>query len=98
MHLLLINVINKKKNQIKKIALKHGARSIKIFGSVARREETKDSDIDFLVEFESDRSLFDLIALKNELEELLNMPVDVVTENSIHHTIRENIKSEVVEM
>ena len=50
-----------------------------VFGSVARGEETPTSDIDFLVEFEPGSSLFDLLHIKEELETLLGVPVDVVS-------------------
>ena len=50
-----------------------------IFGSVARGEDHPDSDIDFLVEFETGSSLFDLLHLQDELEELLEHSVDVVS-------------------
>lgn len=96
--MLLNNLIHHKKKQIIEIASEYGVKSIKIFGSVARGEEDQNSDIDFLVDFEDGRTLFDLIALKNELEKLLNKSVDIVTEESIHHTIRENIIREVAEI
>lgn len=50
-----------------------------VFGSVARGEERPDSDIDFIVEFESSRSLFDLMDLDQDLTALLGRPVDVVS-------------------
>ena len=50
-----------------------------MFGSVARDEETATSDIDFLVDFEPGSSLFDLLHISQELEELLGVPVDVVS-------------------
>ena len=53
-----------------------------VFGSVARGEDDEASDIDFLVEFEPDSSLFDLLHLKDDLEELLGCTVDVVSQYS----------------
>ena len=50
-----------------------------MFGSVARRDDTRESDIDFLVEFEPGSSLFDLMDLQEALEQLLGVPVDVVS-------------------
>ncbi|HHY70192.1 MAG TPA: hypothetical protein GX519_00680 [Thermoanaerobacterales bacterium] len=58
----------------------------------------KNSDIDFLVEFEEGRSLFDLIRLKQELEALLGKSVDVVTEKSVHPLLKERIKAEAVQI
>ena len=92
------SLIYQKRTEILKITKKYGVIKIQLFGSVAREEESRDSDIDFLIKFEEGRSLFDLISLKCELHDLLNMKVDVVTEDALHWNIRENIKSEVVEV
>lgn len=82
------------REKILKIAEEHGIQSLKLFGSAARMEDQEDSDIDFLVTFESNRSLFDLIRFKNDMEDMLNRDVDVVTEKSVHHSIRDEIVSE----
>jgi predicted nucleotidyltransferase len=58
---------------------RHRGRSVAIFGSVARGEEHDESDIDFLVEFEPGSSLFDLLHLQDELQDILGVPVDVVS-------------------
>jgi len=71
---------------------------VRVFGSVSRKEDNVTSDIDFLVEFESGRSLFDLVGLKIELEKMLNRKVDILTEKSIHPLIRENIMQDVIEL
>ncbi|WP_273225710.1 nucleotidyltransferase family protein [Geosporobacter ferrireducens] len=91
-------LIEEKRKDIIRLALNRGAKTIRIFGSVARGEDNDKSDIDFLVSFEEERSLFDLIALKNDLEDLLERPVDVVTENALHWNIREQVMREVVEI
>jgi uncharacterized protein len=57
----------------------HNARSIAVFGSVARGEATAGSDIDFLVEFEPGSSLLDLIHLEEALRDLLGVEVDVIS-------------------
>jgi predicted nucleotidyltransferase len=61
-----------------------------------RGEEGEDSDVDFLVEMDDDRSLIDHIALIRELEEILGCPVDVVSKDALHHAIRDRILSEGV--
>ncbi|SDK00116.1 nucleotidyltransferase family protein [Natronincola ferrireducens] len=94
----LIRVINDHKKQINSIADKYGVVSIKVFGSVARGEEKSDSDIDLLVKLEEGRSLFDLIGFKNDLEYLLKRKVDVVTEESLHWTLKDQVSNEVVEI
>lgn len=78
------------------IGKRYGARSIQIFGSVARNEARPESDFDFLVELEKGRSLFDLGGLSYELQELLEAPVDVVTINCLKPRIRERVLNEAV--
>ena len=85
-----------KRQQILFLATKHGASSIKIFGSVAREEADQQSDIDFLVKLENGRSLFDIIGLKLDLENLLGRRVDVVTDESLHWMIRDQVLSEAI--
>lgn len=65
-----------------------------IFGSFVRGEIEQGSDIDFLVEFKGEKSLLDLAGLKIALEELLRMEVDVLTYNSLHPLLKENILNE----
>lgn len=93
---MTLNDLRKKREHIQKIAQRHGAGNIRVFGSISRGEEGPDSDIDFLVDFEADRSLFDLIGLKLELEELLGYKVDLVTEGGIHRLISSRIMKEAV--
>lgn len=76
------------------IASRHGARNVRIFGSVARNEADRDSDIDFLVDMEPGRSLFDMGGLLIDLQELLHCKVDVVTEKGLHERIRNSVLKE----
>ncbi len=73
------------------ICAKHDVRSLKLFGSVLRGEDTPDSDIDFLVEFEGEKSLFDLVGLEEELEVFLGRDVDVLTAPSLSRYIRDEV-------
>jgi hypothetical protein len=83
-----------KREEILRIAAKHGARNVRIFGSVARGESGPKSDLDLLVELEPDRSLFDHAALVEDLEVLLGRKVDVVTENGVYWLLRRRILKE----
>jgi len=67
-----------------------------IFGSYARGDYKKNSDIDMLIEFKGEKSLFDLIDLETELKKLLKKKVDLITYNSINHLLRERILNEEV--
>lgn len=86
----------KKRDEILSIAAKHGAHNVRLFGSIVRGETTDMSDIDLLVDFEEGRSLFDLIALKQDLEDMLGREVDVVTNEALHWYIREQVMNEAV--
>jgi predicted nucleotidyltransferase len=66
-------------------------RRIGIFGSYAREEDTPQSDIDILIDFTGQVTLFDLGGIKYDLTEILNRPVDIVTEKGINKHIRDNI-------
>ena len=66
-------ILQQKREEILNLAAQNGASNIRIFGSVARDEEREDSDIDFLVDMESDRSLLDRIGLIQDLEDLLGL-------------------------
>lgn len=80
--------------RIAEIARRHGARNVRVFGSVGRGTDTAGSDLDLLIELEEGRDLFDLIELKQELEEFCGRDVDVVTENGLSPYIRERVLRE----
>ena len=82
--------------RIVEIAGKHGASNIRLFGSRALGKATADSDIDLLVEFEPGRDLFDLVALKQALEEQTGLRVDVLTERALSPYMRDDVLREAV--
>ena len=88
--------IRSKRRAILSICQRHGAHSPRLFGSVARGDATSESDIDFIVEIEDGRSLFDLAALLLELRDLLGRDVDVVTAEGLRDRIRERVMDEAV--
>ena len=79
---------------ILRMAQKHGARSVRVFGSVARGTDGHSSDIDFLIALDEGRSLLDLIGFKHDLEDYLHRPADVVTEAGLHPLIRNQVLQE----
>jgi len=85
-----------KREEILKIAAKHGAYNVRIFGSVARGEADKESDVDILVELGPDRSLLDLGGFLTDLEDLLGRRVDVVTEKGLRTRLRDRVLQEAV--
>ena len=89
-------LLKDQREDILRIARKHGARNVRVFGSVARGEARADSDVDFLVEMEPGRSLLDHVALIQDLEDQLGVKVDVVTEKALHQYIRDRVLREAV--
>jgi predicted nucleotidyltransferase len=82
------------RKEILQIAARNGAINVRLFGSVARGDNTPESDIDFLVNLEAGRSLMDLARLLRELNTLLGHPVDVVTEAGLRSRIKPQVLAE----
>ena len=82
------------RDEILAAAARHGAHHVRVYGSVARGEADERSDVDFLVDFEPGRSLFDLVRLVDELAALLGRHVDVVTEEELRPRNRAEILAE----
>jgi uncharacterized protein len=87
-------LLKEKREEILNIAASHGARNIRVFGSVARGEADESSDIDLLVDMESDRSLLDVTAFVADIRDLLGRRVDVVSEKGLYWLIRRRILKE----
>jgi len=82
------------KNIIIDTLKKSDVKKASIFGSVARGESNKKSDVDLLIEFKGKKSLLDLVRLKMKLEELLGRKVDILTYKSINPLIKKRILNE----
>ena len=92
----MADLVRNRRQDILQIAARHGAHNVRVFGSVARGESGPDSDIDFLVEMEPGRSLFDLGGLLVDLQTLLGADVDVVTERGLRPRIRAQVTREAI--
>src|ERR1700744_775533 len=86
------------REDINRIAAAHGARNVRVFGSVGRGESTDSSDLDLLVDMAEGRSLLDLVALGDDLEEALGVAVDVVTEKSLSPYLQDRILADAVSL
>jgi predicted nucleotidyltransferase len=84
------------RDDISRIASAHGARNVRVFGSVSRGEASDSGDLDLLVDMSEGRSLLDLVALGDDLREALGIDVDVVTEKSLSPYLRDRILTEAV--
>ena len=79
---------------IRQVVLANRARNPRIFGSVAKGEDTEGSDLDLLVDGTDDMSLFDLARIEIRLSEILGVPVEVRTPFEISSRYRDAVLSE----
>jgi len=86
--------LRRARREVLRIAEKHGASHVRVFGSFARGDQHKDSDIDLLVDLPLSADLFELVGLQQELEGALGRKVDVVPEDSLKPALRPGILSE----
>lgn len=93
---LSLESLRQRRSEILRIAQAHGAKNVRVFGSVARGEEGPDSDLDLLVDLEPRRNLLDLGHLVMDLQDLLGRKVDVVEPEGLHWYIRERVLKEAV--
>lgn len=91
-----LDQLRTRRDDIERIAAQHGARNVRIFGSVARNEVSPTSDVDVLVDFEPGRSLLDQVGFEQDLEDLLGCPVDVVVEGGISPYLEKRILAEAL--
>lgn len=89
-------VLKKKRKEILRIAGIYGAQNVRLFGSFAKGTATESSDIDILVEMEPGRSLLDLVAIKQDLEDLLGRQVHIVTAPALSPYLRDEVLNEAV--
>lgn len=92
----LNRLIKEKRDEILRLAARHGAYNVRIFGSAARGKAGPESDLDLLVNVGPDRTPFFPGGLLADLEELLGCKVDIVTEKALHWYIRERVLQEAV--
>ncbi len=96
---MLLDELRENKSMIEALGDQYGARHIRVFGSVARREEQPDSDVDFLVELPRGYDLFtQRLALTERLADLLHRKVELVPEHELNRHIREQVIKEAVEL
>ncbi|MBI1873269.1 MAG: nucleotidyltransferase family protein [Acidobacteria bacterium] len=89
-----LDLLAQKRREILHLAARHGARNVRVFGSVARRSDQASSDIDLLVDMEPGRSYLDFVALSQQLEDLIGRRVDLLSDGGISPYLRERIYGE----
>jgi uncharacterized protein len=88
--------LDRHRTEILDLARRHGAGNVRVFGSIARGDDQATSDLDLLVTLGEGRSLLDLIGLKQEIEDLVERSVDIVTERSLSPYLRESVLADCV--
>ncbi len=95
----LKQLLQEKREEILKIAAKHGAYNVRIFGSVARGEDDEKSDIDFLIDYDLGKiSPWFPSGLMQDLQLILGRKVDIVTVDGLKERIREKVLQESIEL
>ena len=91
-------LMKEKRDKILEITARHGATEVRVFGSTVRGKTKPGSDIDLLVELQAGRSLLDIVAIKQDLEDLLNCKVDIVTEGALSTYIKNEVLQQAVSL
>jgi len=86
------------KIKIRPVLKEAGVKKAQLFGSYARGEEKRNSDIDILVEMKRSSTLFDLVELNGKLEEKLNKKVDLLTFGAVHPLLKKYIESDAIDL
>jgi len=93
---MTLATLEARRTQLLSVAGAHGARNVRVFGSVARGDAGPDSDLDLLVDLEPGRSLLDHAALMLDLEALFGCKVDVAVERGLRPAVRERVLAEAI--
>jgi len=91
-----LQTLRARREEILGCAAGHGAGDVRVFGSLARGDARLESDVDLLVRMEPGRSLLDLVGLWQDLEDLLGVQVDVLSEGGVNPHLRERIYADAV--
>ena len=91
---MVLEALRSQRRAILDAAARRGARNVRVFGSTVRGDAGPQSDVDFLVDVEPGRSLLDVIALEQDLEELLGRPVEVLTDGGLSPYLQKRILAE----
>ena len=89
-------LLEQNREAILRLAEDHGARNVRVFGSIAKRQAGPDSDVDLLVEMEPGRNLLDFVGLWQDLEELLGCKVDLLSDGGVSPYLKDKIYAEAI--
>ena len=88
--------LNTHREAIRAIALRHRVTNVRVFGSVVHGDDTDNSDLDILVEPTSETTMMDIGAIRYELNQLLGIPVDVLTPRALPDHFKSVVLSEAM--
>jgi predicted nucleotidyltransferase len=94
MKTMALESLRRYRREIFELAARHGARNVRLFGSIARGDDHEESDVDLLVDIEPGRTLLDVIALEEDLQQLLGRSVEVLTEGGLSPHLQQRILAE----
>ncbi|RZI92928.1 MAG: nucleotidyltransferase [Variovorax sp.] len=92
------DLLQRHRAEVRQIALRHGMRSVSVFGSVLQGTDTGDSDLDLLVEPAPTTSTFDIGGVQFEVSELLGIRVDVLTPDALPPSFRSRVMAEAMQL
>lgn len=84
------------RDEMREVLRRHGIETARIFGSVARGDDHEGSDVDLLVEFAPGTSLFDILKIQDELELVLGVQVDLVSERGLKDRVRVRVHQDLI--
>jgi uncharacterized protein len=90
------STVRQHRSELLSIARRHGARNVRMFGSTARGDARRDSDVDLIVDLEPRRTLLDIAALRRETSQLLGRSVDIATTDTLREPLRREIERDAV--
>lgn len=90
----VLDHIKAHREEILSVAKRCGLTDVKVFGSVVRREERSDSDVDFLVDLLPDHDPLGFVDFQQEVSQIINRPVDIVFKNGVHPLLQKRIEEE----
>ena len=91
-----LQTLRQRREEILAIAARHGAHSVRLFGSVARGDAVAASDVDLLVDFDKPIGLFHFLRVQRRIEEILGSRVDLVMRDAVKRQLRDRIFAEAV--
>lgn len=94
----ILDSVKAHRQQILSITNAHGAYNVRIFGSIAKGQDVPGSDLDILSDLAPEKSLLDIVAIKQDLEDLLGFKVDVVTQASLSPYLKSEILKSAVHL